>query len=262
MAWIDTKEESIHYTETGAGDPLVFISGWGGDSSEWLVDMAWFGKHRRCLHLDHPGLAGQPLPSGGYGTRDMALRLGRGLDALGVTSAAVIGMSMGGAVAQWLALERPDLVERLAICGSWARFTIRAARAVELSAGLMRGCDYATGLAMLYWLVFGASFYGKNSKAIEELFAERSASPVPVEVFDYQAKACLEHDTLDRLGKISCPALVTHGLADILIEPSHGKALAKGILDARFMGFEDSGHCHIWEKPDMFRETVLAFLSE
>lgn len=262
MPWIDVRDDAIFYSEIGQGAPLVFISGWGGDIPSWEADMAFFSRSFRCLTLEHPGVGGQPAPADGFSTADMADRIAAGLDALGIDAAAVLGMSMGGAVAQQLALRRPDLVDKLVLCATWARFDRRSARAVALLNALLRNADYDTAMQMIYWIVFGAEFYENNLDELDALYKMRRENPIAQEVFDYQTKACLAHDSLEQLQAISCPTLVTHGEQDILIPPHHGRGLAARIPNARYEEFPGCGHSHLWENIREFRNVVLDFLQD
>ena len=259
MQYIEANGESIAYEEIGAGPPLVFISGWGGTAAEWRADMEHFAATRRCITLEHPGVAGQPLPDGALSTADMAGRIARGLQALGIDSAVFIGLSMGGAVAQELALRHPKLVDRLIIAASFARMDARGSRAIEICTGTMRDCGLKAGLDMAYWLAFGEQFYEQNLEALDAALDQFLADPLPVEVFEYQLETCLKHDTRGRLSGISCPALIIHGDADILTRPQHGRELAENIPRARLSVFEGGGHLCVWEQPERFRREVAEF---
>ncbi len=261
MGWIELDGDRIYYEELGEGQPLLFISGWASDATAWRDDMAWFSKQGfRCLTLEHPGLSGQPLPEGPFGTPQMADRIASGLRALGLEQVAALGLSMGGAVAQELALRHPELVEKCVLCGTWAKFDIRAARAVESCLGLMQSCGRAAALRMILWLVFGSVFYEKNLAAVDGLEELGLTAPVSLDVYDYQAQACLAHDTESRLGGVRCPALVLHGDEDLLLRPRHGRMLAERIPDAQYVEFPEAGHCHIWEQPRLFRRSVMEFV--
>jgi pimeloyl-ACP methyl ester carboxylesterase len=261
MRYVEADGERIAYEETGDGPALVFISGWGGTAAEWRGDMEYFAAYRRCITFEHPGVAGQPLPDGALTSADMAGRIALGLAALQIDSAAVIGLSMGGAVAQELALRRPDLVDRLVIAASFARMDARGARAIEICTRTMRECGLKAGLDMAYWLAFGEEFYEQNLEALDEALDQFLTDPLPAEVFEYQLDTCLEHDTRGRLPEISRPALIIHGDADILVRPRRGRELAENIPDARLSVFENGGHLCIWEQQQRFRREVAEFLA-
>ncbi|AGW12308.1 alpha/beta fold hydrolase [Megalodesulfovibrio gigas] len=252
--------EPVVCRERGTGEVLLFISGWGGDAVSWEAEFVWFGSRLRCLTLEHPGLAGIPAPDGPLGTADMADRIARGLAAMGITAVTALGMSMGGAVAQELALRHPQLVQKLVLSGTFPRMDVRAGRALDACTRLLAGPDRVAALQMIYWMIFGASFHAANLQALDALLESRLDSPVPLEVFQYQAAACIAHDTTARLGQIACPTLVTHGTADLLVDVSHARQLAAGIPQARLVEFPGAGHCHLWEEPARYRQVVLEFV--
>lgn len=262
MPWIEAASgKRFHYTERGRGEPLLLVSGWGGDARSWAADLDFYGATRRCLTIEHPGLAGDPVPEGLFGPADMARRQADALEALGITRADVLGFSLGGAVAQELAMERPDMVRRLVLSGTFVRLDDRAAHDLGLLADLMAGCDRRAALRMIYRLVFGPDFLFRNLKALDSLIEQSLVDdPIPLPVFAYQAKACLAHDARGRLGRIAAPTVVTHGLDDALVAPRHAAELAQAIPYARLVEFPGLGHCHLWEDPAAFRAAVLAFL--
>ncbi|TVM16399.1 hypothetical protein DPQ33_12315 [Oceanidesulfovibrio indonesiensis] len=261
MKSITVAGETIVYNELGAGPPLVFISGLGGVAAEWLEDMKHFATSRRCLTLEHPGLGGTPQPRTPCGAPQMADRIAAGLVALGVDSATVLGMSMGGAVAQELALRHPNLVERLVLTGSFAKLDTRAERAITTLVKLMGTGDLKLAVRMFYWLGFGAEFYERNLSALDAAVDEYVADPIDHGVFEYQLEACLAHDTRGRLAGITCPALVVHGTADLLVRPYLARELADALPNASLVLMEGSGHSCNWEQPALFRREVDAFIT-
>ncbi len=264
MAWITTASgERVHYVERGQGDDvLLLISGWGGDAPSWEAELNYFGNRMRCLTIDHPGIAGQPLPTGPFSCAHMADRIAAGLEALGTGPATALGMSMGGAVAQELALRHPQLVAKCILSGTFAHLDVRAARGVALSTRLLESCDQEAALRMIYWLVFGPDFYARQANALDALLLERLQDPIDLGVFQYQCQACLDHDTRERLQAITCPTLITHGQDDILVPLPHAKELAAGIPQAALLEFPGGGHCHLWEQTAQYRQAVLEFLHQ
>ncbi|MFW5735254.1 MAG: alpha/beta fold hydrolase [Oceanidesulfovibrio sp.] len=261
MDSITVDGETIAYQEVGEGPAMVFISGLGGVAQEWLPDMRHFGASMRCITLDHPGVNGTPLPQGFCGAPQMADRIAAGLAALGVESAVVMGMSMGGAVAQELALRHPQLVKRLVLTGAFARLDTRARRAVTTLVELLGCCDLKTAARMFYWVAFNPEFFVQNLPALDDMVDQYVADPLDHAVFEYQLQACLEHDTRDRLAGIGCPALVVHGTTDILVRPYLAEELAVGMPAAQLLLLDNGGHSCNWEQPESFRRKVAAFIA-
>jgi pimeloyl-ACP methyl ester carboxylesterase len=168
---------------------------------------------------------------------------------------------MGGAVAQELALQRPGLVERLILADTFAHMDLRAARAMSLCMKTLRDCGLKTGLQLIYWLIFGPGFYEKNLDDLDAQIDLFLGDPVSTEVFEYQAAACLAHDTRDRLEELDCPVLVIHGAEDDLLRPEAAVEMTESIPYSLLSIFEDGGHLCIWEQSERFRREVLDFLA-
>src|SRR6478735_8737537 len=120
--YADSNGVQIAYHERGEGPPLLLLMGFGADGTVWEKHAAVYEKHFRCIIPDNRGVGKSDQPAGPYSTRMMAEDTIAVMKHAGVESAIVAGISMGGAIAQELALHYPAKVEKLLLVSTWPKF--------------------------------------------------------------------------------------------------------------------------------------------
>lgn len=252
----------VHYVEGGAGDPLVLIMGFGGDHLAWGFQMAAFAARHRVVAFDNRGAGQSDQPDVPYTTRLMAEDAVGLMDALGIERAHVLGVSLGGMIAQELALAHPERVRTLQLHCTLARpdrylhALLETWRTVRLSLPLEAALR-AIGL----WL-FAPATYNERPEFVEGLLRSAVANPFPQSLTGFlrQSEAVATHDALDRLGDLRCPTLVSAGEADILVPTRLVSEVAERILDAEFQVVPGAGHAYFWEEPETFNAMCLDFI--
>jgi len=253
----------LFYQETGAPDapPLVLIMGWGGDHTAWALQAPAFAAEHRVIALDNRGAGQSDVPPGPYTIAGMAGDVIGLMDALGIRRAHICGASMGGMIAQELALGHPERVRTLGLhcttagVDAYGRFlidTLIAVRAHDDREEFVR--------AMMPWILCRKTI-AERPEFIRFWIDRALAYPYPIglEGLSRQADAIRGHDTAARLGGIRVPTLITTGTEDILVPPVSSRDLHARIPGSELATMEDAGHLHFIEQASLFTEVNLEF---
>ena len=258
----DSKGAKIYYQIRGEGDPLVLIMGFGADGNVWEKHVLEYEKHFKCILIDNRGVGRSDQPKGPYTTKMMARDTAAVMDHAGITNACVAGISMGGAIAQELALHHKDKVRCLALISTWPKFNEYAATVYENLKKLRVTSKPDDFVELLQLWIFAPPYYESGLKYLKEGQAEatRNKSPQSQNGFEGQLDACIHHDTVSRLAEIKVPTLITVGDMDIFTPPAFSKILHKGISDSIYVSFPNGGHVHHWEDLERFNKITTEFL--
>ena len=257
--------QELFYEIHGEGSPLVLVMGIGYDSSLWkLAQLPALAKKFRVILVDNRDAGRSSQATAPYTIADMADDVAGLLDGLDIKRAHILGLSMGGMIAQQVALRHPARVDRLvlAACGAApARAAFDPIRAWAWlkhhdPSGLTFACEQLT------WL-FSTAFL-RNRGAVESTLAVLASNPHPITVAGYQrqADAYLAYDGLDQLAGIRAPTLVIVGEQDLLTPPWVCAEVTRGIRGARMEVVEGDGASHLAaiERADEFNALVARFL--
>jgi 3-oxoadipate enol-lactonase len=263
MPSVRVRDIQMFYQDVGEGDPVLLIMGFGGDHLAWAMQMADFAARHRVIAFDNRGVGQSDAPDAPYTTRMMADDALGLMDALGVDSAHVLGVSMGGMIAQELVLARPDRVRSLHLACTFGRpdpymLALNSAWR-EMRIGLGREPTLRTlGL----WL-FSPTTYAERPELIEALLQNSLANPYPQSLIGFlrQGEAVAAHDALERLGAIRCPTLVSVAEDDILVPPRFAREIVARIPGAELRTIPAAGHGYFLERPDLFNELSLEFIA-
>jgi pimeloyl-ACP methyl ester carboxylesterase len=260
MGFVDLNGVRMHYLQQGTGEDVVLLCGLGDDTSAWDAQVGEFSAEHRVTVLDNRGVGRSSLPDGAFTVRDMAADTAGVMDSLGIMHAHVSGFSMGGAIAQQLTLDRPDLVRSLVIVGSWCRADRSFSETIRGAAWMAGVADDARPFLYAFnaW-VYSPAFFadGRIDEVVETALA--ASHPQETEAFQRTALAILEHDTRDRLHEIGVPTLVVVGAVDLLCPPRHSREIAERISGARLVEVPDQAHQPFQEGPEAFNALTLDF---
>jgi pimeloyl-ACP methyl ester carboxylesterase len=256
------RDVDLHYLQAGGGEDVLLLCGLGDDVTAWNGQFEPFSERYRVTVVDNRGVGRSSLPEGEFSVRDMAEDAAALCDAIGIGPAHVMGFSMGGAIAQVLAIARPDLTRSLVIVGSWA-YSDRLFRTFIESSAYFAGIADDDRTFLMYFLASTYSQAVFEDGRIDAFCDAMLNNPHPqsTEAFQRTARAILGHDTRDGLGAIAVPTLVIHGEDDIICPPRHSREIARLIPGARLVGIPEQAHQPFQEDPAAFNETVQQFWS-
>ncbi|WP_420453397.1 alpha/beta fold hydrolase [Ilumatobacter sp.] len=267
MAQLEANGITIEYEQHGSGDPLLLVMGLGGQLTDWpegFVEMLVAAGFRvtvfdnRDIGLSSEtdweppkqvravvGSFAKRPPRSEYTVVDMAADAAGLLEALGIGSAHVVGMSMGGMIAQQLTIDRPELVRSLTSIMSHPGDGRSGRIAGTVMARLARlrepTPETAPDRAVQSFLLWSGPHYDPvEHRARAARNVERSFRPVGTR---RQTTAIMASpDRTPGLGEVTVPTLVVHGLLDRLVKPSGGIATAAAVAHSRLVMFPDMGH--------------------
>ena len=230
-----------------AAPAVLWLQGLNAPGAAWAVQMAHFARTHRSIAPDARGVGKSDAPPGPYTTAQMADDALRILDACEVERVHVVGLSLGGAVAQELALARPDRVRTLALLATFAhqpprsRALLEAWRTLYPLAAQEKGLREAWEKQAYAWL-FSDAFW-RSEANVRAAFRFARTQPIqPVQGFVGQVDAALAHDARDRLPGLRVPVVVIHGALDQLAPLAAGEELARLIPGAELRVVPNVGH--------------------
>jgi 3-oxoadipate enol-lactonase len=244
------------------GEPMLMIQGLGADSRGWALQRVAFGRRFRCIAIDNRGVggsAGAPQP---FSLEEMALDAIAVLDELGIESAHVMGASMGGAIAQYLAVGRPDRVRSLVLaCTSCRHHEWRRELLAEWADAVRERGMGALASDGLQWLV-GPRLRRRFGIWLN-LMARILLQATP-EAFVAQVQAILDapDDVRFELVKVRAPTFVITGSQDLLTPVGDAEELAELVPNAQLFELRGAAHALMVEAPNSYNAAVLEFLDE
>lgn len=257
----DSNGTKIFYQVRGEGEPLVLIMGFGADGDVWEKHAAVYEQHFKCIIIDNRGVGKSDQPKGPYTTAIMAADTIAVMDHAGVDEARVAGISMGGAIAQELALGYPKRVKSLALISTWPVFNNYAKTVYNNLKKLRVTSKPEDFMELLQLWIFAPPYYNEGMVDLKEgqQGARDNESPQTQNGFEGQLDACIHHDTVSRLDQIRVPTLITIGDMDIFTPPAFSKILHDGIEGSEYVSFPTGGHVHHWEDLERFNKVTTDF---
>jgi pimeloyl-ACP methyl ester carboxylesterase len=264
----------LYYEEHGQGDPLLLIMGLAADSRAWMFQLPAFSERYRTIVFDNRGVGRSSKPAGPYSIHQMADDTAQLLDALKHPRVHVVGVSMGGMIAQELALRHPHHVRSLVLACTYPEPDADVERSREFTVTQLGGHIGADGgvsidvqalnpmtfFQTLLPTVFNPEFIQTELPKLLQIFSGALEFGFSLEAILGQVQAVMSHKATDRLHQIGVPTLVITGDADRLIPPANSDILARAIPKAQLIKVPGGSHGFNFETPDVFNREVLRFL--
>jgi pimeloyl-ACP methyl ester carboxylesterase len=261
MALAQVGDIQLDYERTGAGEPLLTIMGMSGTALHWGEPFLQpLRESLEVITYDHRGVGASSRLEGPLSIALMARDAAGLLDALGITGAHVLGISMGGMIAQDLALSRPDLVRTLTIGCSYCGGPGSALPGPEVMGRLteaMLSGDRQKALRA-GWEANISPAMRDDRELYERYLAVAAQRAVAVPVVMAQLQAAAAHDTSSRLGELEMPTLVVHGTEDEMLPVQNGRLIASLIPGSRLEILDPVGHLFFWERPQQSAQLIIS----
>jgi 3-oxoadipate enol-lactonase len=256
MPHIENEGADIYWHSHGSGPPVLLIMGLSFTHEMWFRIVPWLVDSYRVILFDNRGMGRSSVPGGPYSIRKMARDAAAVLRAAEVPAAQVVGASMGGMIAQELALEHPEMVQSLTLActshsglfGRWPDFS-----KVPKRPGKTRDERERAVIRLLY-------ADSTPIHLIEEDIRIRTGCQWSGKGFLNQFAGILLWSAYLRLPRLRIPTLVVHGDQDRLIPAANGRTLASRIPGAQFDLIPNAGHIMTTDQPELCSKKLLGFL--
>ena len=247
----------VSYDITGPDDEpvLVLSNSLGSTSAMWDPQVPTLAERLRVVRYEHRGHGGSPVPPGPYSLDDLGADALALLDRLDLERVHWCGLSLGGMVGMWLAINAPERIDRLVLCCTSARLGPPEMWAQRAETVRAQGVEAIADAGLERWLTPG--FIERDPDQAAEVRAMLVATPD-----EGYAGCCaaIEHmDLIPELGAVRAPTLVIAGRQDPATPPEHGERIAAGIPGAR-LELVDAAHLATIEQPDVMSDLIAGHL--
>lgn len=263
MPHLHANGVNLYYEEHGTGEPLVLIMGFTASSIAWHWNIADFAKHFRVIAFDNRGVGQSDKPNVPYSMAMFADDTAGVLAGLGIDTAHIFGISMGGMIAQEFALRYPQRVKTLTLgctnCGGPQTVLSKDPDVLNMlanvaSTDVQQAALTMTKVAVTPW------FMRQRMDILIELNRLSSHHPTPQHGMVCQMAAIQGHDTYDRLPQLTMPTLVVTGKEDGLVPPENSVTLARRIPNADLVLLANASHLFNIELPAATNDVVTRFI--
>jgi pimeloyl-ACP methyl ester carboxylesterase len=250
--YVEANGQNLYYEIHGKGKPLIMIQGLGTDITAWAFQIPVFQEHFKVIAFDNRDIGRSSQAISPYSIADMAEDTASLMDALGIKQAYVLGVSMGGMIAQELVLRHPGKVRKL-VLGSTVAQVARFHVSILEPWKWIKQHDLDNEVFPIELIIWNMTQnFLKNAEAVDQMIGWLRNPPFPVlpEAFGRQVDAVRTFDALDRLSALKVPTLVLVGDQDILTPPWICRELAEAISGAKLQVIEGGAHSFFLEIPD------------
>jgi pimeloyl-ACP methyl ester carboxylesterase len=258
----EANGQRLYYEVHGEGEPLLSVMGLGGDHTAWILQLAEWSKTRRVIAFDNRDVGQSSYVEGPYEVSDMAADALALADELGLDSFDLVGLSLGGAISQEIALTAPERVRTLTLAVTYAASGNWGRHRAEVLGGIVRGMTREQRVELFLMLVYSEVLFanpGFADAAREAMLG--NPHPQDPEGFVRQLEAGSRHDARSRLGELTMPVQVIGAMRDVMI-PSGASPELAGLIPGARLTMLECGHLVNVEAAQEFNRLVLDFAAE
>ncbi len=263
MPLVHANGIDIHYRISGEStETALLLNGVGDDLEGWAMQVDPFvAAGLRVITFDNRGVGRSSLPPGPYSSREMAADTKALADALGLTGFHLVGVSMGGLIAQEYALAYPADLRTVVLANTYARPDAYTRAAFDTWGQVAEAGGMPLMMRQQGPWVFSPAFYAAHPDRLAAMLAEMERTPQPASAFSAQIAALLTHDSADRLRSLTTPALVIAADDDIIIRLSLSHRLFEELPRGSW-AIVPGGHAAFVENPEPWNRAVIEFIDQ
>lgn len=261
MPTIQSNGINVAYEITGAGHPLLLIGGLGYGAWQWKFIVPELAPYYQVIAFDNRGADGSDKPDGPFSTSMMAQDAIGLLDGLGIKHTHVMGISLGGQIAQSLVLQRPELVDKLILAAThYGGQTAIPPRPEIVKMVLDRSGTPTDFLKRSFRIATASGYIDSHPEMEQELLNYRLTNPVPPPQYQAQALASGAHNEEARMGEIKAPTLILFGAEDNVVNPDNAPLMQERIPNSAVVVLPGVGHMFTIENPKLAAQAIRQFL--
>ncbi len=249
----------LYYETHGQGETLLLIAGIGYGTWLWAKQIPELSKYFSVIAFDNRGVGRSDKPDSEYTVSLLASDAYELLRALNVERAHILGISLGGFVAQQLALDHPEIVNKLILCSTSFGGPNMILPKGEILQFMAFGAGKETFQRGLE-LAFSSEYLAKNPEEVAQITARMRRNPQPRYAYLRQFMAPITFNSEPHLQKLTMPVLVMAGEADRVVPVENSRLLAARLPNARLVTFPNAGHLFVVERADEVNRIILDFL--
>lgn len=261
MPFAESGDCRLYFEDQGGGNVIVLVPGLGLSADAWGVIAGKLVGSHRVVSVDPRGAGRSDKPDERYTGPMVAADLASILDAAQIETAHVVGLSMGGMIAQEFAIRYPDRLKSLVLASTYAATDDWSRRIFEVRRMIIERIGLLEQFKLSVLTVTSPSTFRTKPEVVEGFERGLIDNLPDKSAYLRQLQYCMDHDTHDRLSAIRVPTLVVTGSDDILTSRFQGRELAEGIPGAEFREVPGGSHVFLFEEPDLFAQTVLEFIA-
>lgn len=253
---------NIYYEVHGCGPPLLLIMGLGSDCRHFSMQLPFFSKYYQVIIFDNRGVGRSDAPDGEYSVPVMAQDTLVLLDKLNIKSAHVVGFSLGGYIAQQIALQFPERVNRLVLANT-AMSSYPRSKHIQNSfaAALSQGLQHVHHISLLMPWLFSQSFFLKKEQVdffvtMASMYSQKQS----LKGYLGQVAAANAYDSAAVIDQLKMPMLILAAKEDLITPVSCSEAMKNKLPHAELVVLEGLGHCSYIENPQAFNKAIQDFL--
>lgn len=262
MSNTQAKEYELYFEVEGKGYPLVLMPGFATGSWIWYKQLPELSRYYQTIVFDNRGVGRSERLIFPYNMQSMVNDVLQLLNFLGIEKAHILGASMGGFIAQELALQHSERVASLILCCTsfGGKNHVSPSAETLLALASLQDPNSEPKIRKSLNFAFAPEFQRLNPQEIEKVVEKRLANPILGAAYVSQLQAAMAFDTEDRLATLQIPTLVVTGDQDLMVPAENSHNLVNRIKGAKLVVINGAGHSVFIESAQTFNQLVIDFL--